>query len=146
MRKDSTPADPDQHQPHPSCAEKAGGDPYHATIQHNTTLSRAQKQHQRYIESLETPTLAQIERIARVQESKERDVEQRRSAEVERQTREAAAAAAAAVRAVKLMPQESEEREKAAGAIQRIYRGHRTRREIEGLRLSPTTRWVEVSL
>lgn len=32
----------------------------------------------------------------------------------------------------------------AARAIQRTYRGHRARRELAGLSLDPTTRWVEV--
>jgi hypothetical protein len=35
------------------------------------------------------------------------------------------------------------EREKAAGTIQRNYRGHRTRRELQGLGLDPQTRWIE---
>lgn len=38
-----------------------------------------------------------------------------------------------------------EEREKAAQLIQRTYRGHRTRRELDGFGLDASTRWYEVS-
>ena len=32
----------------------------------------------------------------------------------------------------------------AARTVQRTYRGHRARRELKGLSLNPSTRWVEV--
>lgn len=35
--------------------------------------------------------------------------------------------------------------ERAAGTIQRTYRGHRERRQMQGLSLDPSTRWIEVS-
>ncbi|KAJ5123804.1 uncharacterized protein N7515_007629 [Penicillium bovifimosum] len=35
------------------------------------------------------------------------------------------------------------DRERAARTVQRIYRGHRTRRELQGLELTASTRWVE---
>ncbi|KAJ5554717.1 hypothetical protein N7535_007163 [Penicillium sp. DV-2018c] len=35
------------------------------------------------------------------------------------------------------------DRERAARTVQRIYRGHRTRRELQGLELAASTRWVE---
>jgi hypothetical protein len=36
------------------------------------------------------------------------------------------------------------EREAAAGTIQKNYRGHRTRRQLQGFGLDPQTRWIEV--
>jgi hypothetical protein len=38
------------------------------------------------------------------------------------------------------------ERRAAAGIIQRNYRGHRTRRQMKGLGLDPSTRWMEVGV
>jgi hypothetical protein len=41
-------------------------------------------------------------------------------------------------------PLSNEEAKKAAEVIQRTYRGHRRRRELQGLGLSASTRWDEV--
>jgi len=77
--------------------------------------------HDEYIDKLEVPTLEQISGIAQIQEEKEREVQQKYHGS----------------------PERSQQEEQAAEKIQRTYRGHRVRRQMEGLTLDPTTRWIE---
>lgn len=82
----------------------------------NTSRQRALS-HKEYLETLKPPSPAEIERISNVQIHKE---------EATREKYESA--------------QETD----AAKLIQRAYRGHRERRQLNGLMLTPSTRWVEI--
>jgi hypothetical protein len=50
----------------------------------------------------------------------------------------------AKVEAVQAGPHEDKEQEEAAQLIQRNYRGYRERRQLEGMGLDASSRWVEV--
>lgn len=73
--------------------------------------------HKEYLDTLERPSPADIRRISDVQLQKEQ---------------------ATATR------YHSEEEHDAAKLIQRAYRGHRERRQIDGLNLDPSSRWLEI--
>ncbi|KAK6583381.1 hypothetical protein PZA11_004457 [Diplocarpon coronariae] len=88
-----------------------------------STGSSAQT-HQDYLDSLEVPSPAMVERIGRIQERQEREIIKKRISDENGALND-------------------EERERAANLIQRNYRGHRERRMLAGLSLDPTTRWVE---
>jgi hypothetical protein len=83
------------------------------------THARAVSSHQQYLESLQTPTLSDIQRISDIQISK-----------AEENNR-------------KYHVHTTEERD-AAIKIQAMYRGHRGRREQQGLVLDPSSRWTEL--
>ena len=70
------------------------------------------------------PSQATMSHIAKIQERKEHDINAKYKAAPEKG----------------IGLDEAE----AAKAIQRTYRGHRARRELAGLSLDPTTRWIEV--
>lgn len=79
---------------------------------------RAQSQsHKRYLETLKPPSSAESERISSVQQEREEATRRR---------------------------YESAQESDAAKLIQRAYRGHRERRQLNGLMLTPSTRWVEI--
>ncbi|RFU28361.1 hypothetical protein B7463_g7967, partial [Scytalidium lignicola] len=83
------------------------------------------KSHQEYLDSLVPPSPEQIRRISSVQERKEEEIVINRRLSLER-------------------PDLSdEERVKAATLIQRNYRGHRVRRQLQGLSVDATSRWME---
>ncbi|KAL2063493.1 hypothetical protein VTL71DRAFT_5298 [Oculimacula yallundae] len=86
----------------------------------SVSTAGSSRSHQEYLDSLEVPTPTTVQRIAAVQERKEKEIMQRLSEE-----------------------ENSVEREKAANLIQRNYRGHRERRMLNGLSLDPSTRWIE---
>jgi hypothetical protein len=82
------------------------------------------RSHKEYIDSLPVPPRAEFERIASVQIHKE-----------EEQTLK---------NLIRQHPELSDrERHKAAELIQRNYRGYRERRQMKGLGLDPSSRWVE---
>ncbi len=82
------------------------------------------RSHQDYLDSLKTPTEEEIRRISSIQEAREEEnIRKRISMD---------------------NPGLSDvERTKAASLIQRNYRGYRTRRQLEGLGLDPSSRWVD---
>ena len=75
--------------------------------------------HQDYLNSLVLPSAAELARIAEIQERKEEEVSRK-------------------------YQQHSTEEQDAAKLIQRAYRGHRERRQLDGLTLDPTSRWMEL--
>lgn len=75
------------------------------------------KSHKEYLATLKPPSLAEIERISNVQIHREETTRRK---------------------------YESVEENNAAKLIQRAYRGHRERRQLNGLILTPSTRWVEI--
>lgn len=80
--------------------------------------------HQRYLDSLVPPTAGEAARIDEIQQHKAEEVIKRRLSMD--------------------APELSEgERAKAAGLIQRNYRGYRERRQMNGMGLDPSSRWVE---
>lgn len=81
-----------------------------------STRQRAQS-HKEYLETLKPPSPAEIERISNIQVQKEGEIRER---------------------------YESVQESDAAKLIQRAYRGHRERRQLNGLMLTPSTRWVEI--
>lgn len=88
---------------------------------------------QSYMDSLQPPSHDDFARIARVQEEKEtarrrRDQEQRHKEWRERE--------------LKLSSADRRERTHAAKTIQKTFRGYRARREMNGMGLDATTRWV----
>lgn len=83
------------------------------------THTRAVTSHQQYLDSLQTPTPAEVERISGIQILK--------AAEVNKKYHE----------------HTTEERD-AAIKIQAMYRGHRGRREQQGLVLDPSSRWTDL--
>jgi len=74
--------------------------------------------HQQYLDTLQRPTDAEIRRISEIQQKKE--------GEINRKYHQATA-----------------EEHEAATKIQKAYRGHRARRQLDGLTLDPSARWVE---
>lgn len=88
------------------------------------TAHSARAKHQEYISQLKPPSLDTMNRIAQVQEQKEAQTTQRRLSSDRNAMDDA-------------------QRCKAASLIQQSYRGYRDRRQLEGLGLDPSTRWVE---
>jgi hypothetical protein len=90
------------------------------SINTNTSV----RSHQDYLDSLITPTEEEIKRIASVQEAKEEEIRRKRLS-------------------MDNPGLSDEERTKAAAMIQRNYRGYRERRQMQGMRLDPSSRWIE---
>ncbi len=82
------------------------------------------RSHKEYLDTLVPPSRDEIERITSVQEEKEEQLFKRQLSKEDNALNE-------------------EELSKAAGLIQRNYRGYRERRQLKGLALDPTSRWVE---
>jgi len=90
----------------------------------DTNQSIKAKTHEEYIDSLIPPTQQKMDEIAEIQDHKEAEIIQKN--------------------AVKGNPNLSDgDRDKAAALIQRNYRGYRERRQINGMGLDPSSRWVE---
>ena len=88
-----------------------------------------------YMESLVPPSHERFERIAHIQEEKEEQLRQR-----DRQRRHQASS-----EQKQNHPPEDEDharRTKAARLIQKTFRGHRARRELDGFGLDANTRWI----
>lgn len=83
------------------------------------THTRAVTSHQQYLDSLQTPTPAELERISGIQILKSEEINRKYHAHT------------------------TEERD-AAIKIQAMYRGHRGRREQQGLVLDPSSRWTDL--
>lgn len=77
------------------------------------------RSHQEYLDSLVLPSAAELARISDIQVQKEQEILRR-------------------------YHKHSIEEQDAAKLIQRTYRGHRARRQLSGLTLDPTSRWVEL--
>lgn len=95
---------------------------------------------QSYMDSLVPPSQENFERIARIQEEKEQEL-RRRDREIRQEALDE--------QRLQLQRQpelsdsgEHRARSNAARLIQKTYRGHRTRREMEGFGLDPGTRWI----
>lgn len=88
---------------------------------------------QSYMDSLRAPSADDFARIARVQEEKEAELK-RRDREARRKEWQD--------RELKLSAADRHERAQAAKAIQKTFRGYRARREMNGLGLDATTRWI----
>ncbi|KAK4508159.1 hypothetical protein PRZ48_001897 [Zasmidium cellare] len=73
--------------------------------------------HKEYLDTLQRPSVAEIRRISEIQLQKEHDISAK---------------------------YHSAEEHDAAKLIQRAYRGHRERRQLNGLNLDPSSRWVEI--
>lgn len=87
---------------------------------------------QSYMDRLVPPSQENFERIAHIQEEKEQ-----RSRQRERERRQHA------LQEAKEQDQkENQERTRAARLIQKTFRGHRARRELEGFGLDASTRWI----
>jgi hypothetical protein len=81
------------------------------------------RSHKDYLDSLIPPTQEEIRHIASIQEAREEELIRKRMSMDN--------------------PESDDERAKAAALIQRNYRGYRERRQMYGLGLDPTSRWVE---
>ncbi len=90
------------------------------SVNTNTSL----RSHKEYLDSLIPPTKEEIKHISSVQEAKEEEIIRKRISMVNPELSD-------------------EERTKAAALIQRNYRGYRERRQMQGLGLDPSSRWVE---
>lgn len=101
---------------------KVHGDRHDSKVSINTCTST--RSHQAYLDSLVPPSQEEIERISSVQEVKEEQMIQKRLS-------------------MDHPDLSDEEKQKAASLIQRNYRGYRARRQMQGLGLDPTSRWVE---
>lgn len=82
------------------------------------------RSHQDYLDSLVPPTEEEIKRIGSVQEAKEGEIIKKR---ISMENPELS----------------DEERTKAAALIERNYRGYRERRQMRGMGLDPSRRWIE---
>ncbi|RDW87602.1 hypothetical protein BP5796_03296 [Coleophoma crateriformis] len=114
-------------QPSPSGSQISNQDELDARLRHDSVISsvkHSQRSHQEYLDSLILPSKEGMDRISTVQEAKEEEVMQKRLETNVEDLNEV-------------------ERTRAAGLIQRNYRGHRARRELAGMGLDPSTRWVE---
>ncbi|KAG0651498.1 IQ motif-containing 1 [Hyphodiscus hymeniophilus] len=103
----------------------------HSHAKHDSKVSvatkastRSTRSHKEYIDSLEVPCMAELERISTLQERKEEEHIMQRLSQDHAELSLA-------------------ERVRAAALIQRNYRGHRERRMLDGMSLDPSTRWVE---
>lgn len=74
--------------------------------------------HEKYIDSLLRPSLSESRRISEIQLRKEEEIDGKYRKPISEDA--------------------------AATAIQKAYRGHRARRQLEGLTLDPSSRWMEV--
>lgn len=83
-----------------------------------TTSEHSPTTHEDYINSLLRPSLSEERRISEIQLRKERDIDSKYARPVNEHN--------------------------AATKIQKAYRGHRERRQLEGLTLDPSSRWMEV--
>lgn len=88
------------------------------------------------MDSLVPPSQENFERIARIQEEKELELRQR-DRELRQQLHHERSSGELLSR-----PEDSHARTNAAKLIQKTYRGHRTRREMDGFGLDASTRWV----
>ncbi|KAF7189743.1 IQ domain-containing protein IQM1 [Pseudocercospora fuligena] len=77
------------------------------------------RSHKEYLDTLIRPTSAEVRRISDAQLRKEEEIDRK-------------------------YHQHTAEEQDAARLIQRAYRGHRERRQLNGLTLDPSSRWVEV--
>lgn len=89
----------------------------------STRSLELQRSHQEYLDSLIPPTRKEAARISSIQESKEVEVIKKNLGMGTNLT--------------------EDEKEKAAGLIQRNYRGYRERRQMNGMGLDPSSRWVD---
>jgi hypothetical protein len=94
-----------------------------SVISHGST-----KSHQEYLDSLIPPTKEESHRIEVAQERKEEEIIKMRLSMGNGEVG---------------LGLSGEERTKAAGLIQRNYRGYRARRQMKGMGLDPSSRWVE---
>lgn len=104
----------------------------------DVTTTSWTKKTQAYMDSLVPPSREQFEHIARIQEQKEqemrqRDREHRRQLTLLNKERS---------RSASHDGQDNKERDRAARLIQKTFRGHRTRREMEGYSLDASSRWM----
>jgi hypothetical protein len=90
----------------------------------SVNTSTSVRSHQEYLDSLIPPTGEEIKRIGSVQEAKEEEIMKKRMS-------------------LDNPDRRHEERTKAAAMIQRNYRGYRERRQMQGLGLDPSSRWIE---
>lgn len=90
------------------------------SVNTNTSL----RSHKEYLDSLIPPTEEEIKQIGRVQEAKEEEIIRKRISMDNPELSD-------------------EERINAAALIQRNYRGYRERRQMQGMGLDPTSRWLE---
>ena len=81
-------------------------------------LRKRAMSHKEYLETLHPPSTADIKRITNTQLVKEREIDGKYHGH-------------------------SAEENQAAERIQKAYRGHRDRRQLEGLTLDPSSRWLE---
>ena len=148
--------DPAISPPATSSATGPGAPPSLPTDTSNTTSGRpdsahSSRSHQEYIDSLVVPSKEEFAHIAQVQA--EREAEQKRLQREKRQSLEPAAAAPAQPSHASSLAarfgfgsrtnvSEDGIRAKAATIIQRNYRGYRVRREIKGLGIDASTRWL----
>jgi hypothetical protein len=99
---------------------------------HNSKVSvishSSARSHQEYLDSLIPPTKEQYRQIEMVQERKEEEIIKKRLSVENSEVWQGL---------------NDEERIKAAGLIQRNYRGYRARRQMKGMGLDPSSRWVE---
>jgi len=99
---------------------KGGRHDSKVSVNTNTSV----RSHQEYLDSLVPPTEEEMERIGRVQEAKEEEIIRRRIS-------------------TENLGLSDEEKTKAAALIQRNYRGYRERRQMRGMGLDPSSRWIE---
>nr|POE60621.1 iq domain-containing protein iqm2 [Quercus suber] len=98
-------------------------DPAHLSAYMEAPANRPRAlSHREYLDALPSPSLEEIQRISAIQVEKEVLVDRKYHNHGTRHT--------------------TEEHE-AATKIQRIYRGHRERRQMDGLTLDPSARWTE---
>jgi hypothetical protein len=95
---------------------------YDSKVSVNTNTSI--RSHKEYLDSLIPPTEEEMKHIGSVQEAKEEEIMRKRIS-------------------MDNLGLSDEERKKAAALIQRNYRGYRERRQMQGMGLDPTSRWVE---
>ncbi|MCJ1352447.1 MAG: hypothetical protein MMC33_002431 [Icmadophila ericetorum] len=89
-------------------------------------MLKVQVEHQNYLEKLELPTSEEIVAIAKVQERREEEILKKYNTVGDDD-----------------VGAQQPEKQEAAKTIQRTYRGHRDRRQLSGLSLDPSTRWIE---
>lgn len=83
-----------------------------------SSMPQLLRSHQDYINSLMRPTLSESRRISDIQRQKEREIDGKYASQISEHD--------------------------AAMRIQKTWRGHRERRQLEGLTLDPSSRWMEV--
>lgn len=90
----------------------------------SVNTSNSVRSHQEYLDSLIPPTKEEIKRISGLQEAKEKEIMEKR-------------------KSLESCGLSDEERANAAAMIQRSYRGYRERRQVLGMGLDPSSRWIE---